>query len=63
MEGFIPPSQDGRFKRIPLMIISTKFSCLGYMKQRVQGLQVFPFYVVKFNDEHAKPTFKRRHRG
>ena len=33
------------------------------MKQRVQGLQAFPFYVVKFNDEHTKPTFKRRHRG
>ena len=30
------------------------------VKQGVQGVQAFTFYIVTVNDEHAKPRFKRK---
>ena len=32
-------------------------------QKKVQALKAFVFYIVTFNDEHTKPTFKRKLRS
>ena len=39
------------------------FSHQGTIKQEVQGLQAFAFFVVTVNDGHTKLRFKKKRRG
>ena len=50
-----------------IVYIGTKcfviFSHQGTIKQEVQGLQAFAFFVVTVNDGHTKLRFKKKRRG